>query len=158
MLCLTLIADDFGVLRFWEQSRPNQEKAMRAWHDPCSAAALFDQKCDEYEILIRIWCERIFMAENIRIYSNMRIFVTLWLDQNSQIWKICCATARSKWKGLMRFSCSMAEGVARLWWFWSFVKFNTPAPHPLVVGGTHWSQSRKASSPTFGEVMMCASS
>ena len=27
---------------------------------------------------IRIWYERIFVAENIRIYSNIRIFVTLW--------------------------------------------------------------------------------
>ena len=28
--------------------------------------------------MIRIWYERIFVSENIRIYSNIRIFVTPW--------------------------------------------------------------------------------
>ena len=30
---------------------------------------------------IRIWYERIFVAENIRIYSNIRIFNTLWYEK-----------------------------------------------------------------------------
>ena len=33
---------------------------------------------------IRIWYERIFVAENIRIYSNIRIFVTLWLEPRAK--------------------------------------------------------------------------
>ena len=34
------------------------------------------------EKIIRIWYERIFVSENTRIYSNIRIFVTLWLKMS----------------------------------------------------------------------------
>ena len=34
--------------------------------------------------MIRIWYERIFVSENIRIYSNIRIFATPWSGQSDQ--------------------------------------------------------------------------
>ena len=78
------LATGFQLLRLPEHSVTN----MKFWYERISEYIRIEKK--QYERMseyirikkrIRIWYERIFVAENIRIYSNIRIFNTLWYEK-----------------------------------------------------------------------------
>ena len=64
---------------------------------------------------IRIWYERIFVAENIQIYSNIQIFVTLWSVSSGRtlLWILLCSLGTAQvrdtsgnWQKFLNLLCA----------------------------------------------------